>query len=182
MRRRAAIAALLLGTEAGARTAAADTQFPNVPLLTQDGTRVLFYDDLIKGRVVMINFFFTSCPIICPRTTANLVKVEEALGDRLGRDVRMISITVDPNKDTPGVLSAYSRRFGTGPGWYFVTGRRQDIDLLKRHFGVDKYGSDKTDHTGMLVYGNEATQQWAATPTMADPETIVRSVTRLVRK
>jgi len=179
---RAAIVALLLGGAVGVRAAAPDTQFPNVPLLTQDGTRMLFHDDLIKGRVVLINFFFTSCPIVCPRTTANLVKVEEALGERLGRDVRMISITVDPNKDTPGVLNAYARRFGTRPGWYFVTGRRQDIDLLKRHFGVDKYGGDKTDHTGMLVYGNEATQQWAATPVMADPDAIVRSVTRLIRR
>ena len=179
---RAAIVVLLLGSAAGARSAAPGAQFPNVPLLTQEGTRVLFHDDLIKGKVVLINFFFTSCPIICPRSTANLVKVEEALGERLGRDVRMISITVDPDKDTPEVLSTYSRRYGTKPGWYFVTGRRQDIALLKSHFGVDKYGNDKTDHTGMLVYGNEATQQWAATPTMADPETIVRSVTRLIRK
>ena len=182
MRARALLTVLVLSASVGTPAAAPDTQFPNVPLLTQDGTRVLFYDDLIKGKVVLINFFFTSCPIICPRTTANLVKVEQALGERLGREVRMISITVDPNKDTPGVLNAYARRYGTKPGWYFVTGRRQDIDVLKRQFGVDKYGSDKSDHTGMLVYGNEATQQWAATPTMADPEAIVRSVTRLIRK
>ena len=182
MRARAALLVLLLCGALGARTAAQNTPFPNVPLLTQDGTRVLFYDDLIKGRVVLINFFFTSCPIVCPRTTANLVKVEEALGERLGRDVRMISITVDPNKDTPKVLGEYARRFATKPGWYFVTGQQRDINLLKRQFGVDKYGNDKEDHTGMLVYGNEATQQWAATPTMADPDAIVRSVTRLVRR
>ena len=179
---RAAIVVLLLGSAVGAPAAAQNKQFPNVPLFTQDGTPVLFYDDLIKGRVVLINFFFTSCPLICPCTTANMVKVEEALGERLGRDVRMISITVDPEKDTPRVLGAYSRRYGTKPGWYFVTGKLEDIALLKRHFGVDFYGRDKTDHTGMLVYGNESTQQWAATPSMANPEQIVRSVTRLVRK
>jgi protein SCO1 len=178
---RVAIVVLLLGAAMGGPAAAQNKQFPNVPLFTQDGTPVLFYDDLIKGRVVLINFFFTSCPLICPRTTANLMKVEAALGDRLGRDVRIISISVDPEKDTPRVLSAYSRRYGTKAGWYFVTGKLEDIALLKRHFGVDFYGRNKTDHTGMLVYGNEATQQWAATPSMANPDQIVRSVTRLIR-
>jgi len=178
---RTALAVLLLASAVGAPAAAQNKQFPNVPLFTQDGTPVLFYDDLIKGRVVLLNFFFTSCPLICPRTTANMVKVEEALGERLGRDVRIISITVDPEKDTPRVLEAYSRRYGTKPGWYFVTGKLEDIAVLKRHFGVDFYGRDKTDHTGMLVYGNEATQQWAATPSMANPEQIVRSVMRLVK-
>jgi len=176
------VVVLLLVAAVGAPAVAQNTQFPNVPLLTQDGTRVLFYDDLIKGKVVMINFFLTSCTAICPRTTANLLRVEEALGERLERDVRMISISVDPDKDTPGVLNTYARRYGTKPGWYFVTGRKQDIDRLRSHFGVNRYGNDREDHTGMLVFGNEATQQWAATPTMADPDAIVRSVTRLVRR
>jgi protein SCO1/2 len=158
-----------------------DNQFPNVPFLTQDGTRMLFYDDLIKGRVVLINFFFTSCKTVCPRTTENLLQVEDLLGDRLGRDIRMISITVDPNKDTPEVLKEYSRRHGTKAGWYFLTGTRKDIDRVRLHLGVNRYNNDKTDHTGMLVYGNEATRQWAATPAMADPEVIVESVVRLVR-
>jgi protein SCO1/2 len=182
MTTRRTLLALLFAPVVAPHAAAVDTPFPNVPLLTQDGTRVLFYDDLIKGRVVLINFFYTSCTSICPRTTANLVKVEEALGERFGRDVRMISITVDPNNDTPNVLNAYARRFATKPGWYFVTGRRQDIDLLKSRFAVDRYGTDKSDHTGILVFGNEATQQWASTPAMGDPESIARSVTRLVRK
>jgi protein SCO1/2 len=182
MMARRTLLALLLAPAVRPEAAAPEPRFPNVPLLTQDGTRVLFYDDLIKGRVVLINFFYTSCPSICPRTTANLVKVEAALGDRLGRDVRMISISVDPDKDTPGVLNAYTRRFATKPGWYFVTGRAPDIDLLKRRFGVDRYGNDRIDHTGILVYGNEATEQWASTPAMGDPDAIARSVTRLVRK
>lgn len=182
MTTRRALLGLLLAPVVRPQAAAPRPQFPNVPLLTQDGTRVLFYDDLLKGKVVLINFFYTSCTSICPRTTANLVKVEEALGDRVGREVRMISITVDPNKDTPGVLNAYARRFATKPGWYFVTGRGEEIDLLKRRFGVDRYGNDRIDHTGILVYGNEATEQWASTPAMGDPQSIARSVTRLVRK
>jgi protein SCO1/2 len=154
--------------------------FPNVVLQTQEGTRVRFYDDLIKGKVVLINFMFTSCTSQCPLTTANLVKVEEALGERLGRDLLMISVTVDPATDTPGVLKRYARRYDTKPGWYFVTGRQKDVDLIRRRLGVLDDGVDKTQHTGILVYGNEATGQWAATPVMAQPRAIVRSVLRLV--
>lgn len=177
----AATVLLLLAGGVFARAAAPLEFFPNVLFRTQDGTRVRFYDDLVKGKVVLINFFFTSCTSICPRTTENLAKVEEALGERLGRDVRMISITVDPNTDTPEVLRKYALRYRTKPGWYFVTGSQGDIDLIRRRLGVNKDGGDKTQHTGVLVYGNEATGQWAATAAMANPATIARSVLRLVR-
>jgi len=157
--------------------------FPNVVLQTQEGKRVRFYDDLLKGKVVLINFMYTSCPIQCPRTTANLVKVEEALGDRVGRDVLMISVTVDPLTDTPAVLKRYSRRYGAAkPGWYFVTGTQKDLDLIRRRLGVLDDAVDKTQHTGVLVYGNEATGQWAATPALSQPKAIVRSVMKLVNQ
>jgi protein SCO1 len=178
---RTAVVLALLTVAAGARAAAPPESFPNVELRTQDGTRVRFYEGLIKGKVVLINFFFTSCTTICPRTTDNLVKVEEALGERLGRDVVMISITVDPGTDTPAVLGKYALRYRTKPGWYFVTGSLKDIDLIRRRLGVNRDGGDKSQHTGVLVYGNEETGQWAATPAMADPKEIVRSVLRLVK-
>ncbi|OLE79211.1 MAG: hypothetical protein AUF76_17425 [Acidobacteria bacterium 13_1_20CM_2_65_9] len=147
---------------------------------TQEGTRVLFYDDLIKGKIVLVNFMFTSCTTLCPQTTANLVKVEEALGEHVGRDIRMISVTVDPDTDTPDVLKKFSRRYDTKPGWYFVTGKKKDIELIRRRLGVYDKDTDKTQHTGILVYGNEATGHWAATPAMARPAAIVRSVMALV--
>jgi len=154
--------------------------FPNVVLQTQEGKRVRFYDDLLKGKVVLINFMYTSCPIECPRTTANLGKVEEALGDRVGRDVVMISMTVDPLNDTPAVLNRYARRYGAKPGWYFVTGKQADLDLIRRRLGVYDDAVDKTQHTGILVYGNEATGRWAATPALAPPKAIVKSVMGLM--
>jgi protein SCO1/2 len=160
----------------------AATILPNVVVQTQDGIQVRFYDDLIKGKVVLINFMFTSCTTQCPLTTANLVKVEEALGERLGRDVVMISVTVDPSVDTASVLKKYSRRYNTKPGWYFVTGRQKDIDLIRRRLGGLDNTGDKTQHTGIVVYGNEATGQWAATPAMAQPKAIVRSVMRLMNR
>lgn len=178
------VAALILAAATLVRAEAPgyDAQrFPNVALRTQDGASVRFYDDLIKGKVVMINFMFTTCTSICPRTTANLVKVEEILGERLGRDVWIVSVSVDPATDTPDVLREYAARYGTKPGWQFVTGKGKDIDLIRRKLGVYDDDGDKTKHSGVLIYGNEATGQWAATPALADPATIARSVMRLVR-
>jgi protein SCO1/2 len=166
---------------ATARPAPGQETFPNVPLRTQHGTAVRFYDDLVKGKVVLINFFFTSCTSICPRTTDNLKKVQAALGEHLGREVVMISISVDPRADTPAVLEQYALGYGTKAGWYFVTGRMEDINLVRRRLGVNRDGGDKTQHTGLLVYGNDATGQWAATPAMGEPAVIARSVLRLVR-
>ena len=177
---RIAVVVTLLALAAAARPARAQEIIPNVPLRTQHGTAVRFYDDLVKGKVALINFFFTSCTTICPRTTDNLKKVQTALGEHLGRDVVMISMSVDPRADTPAMLEQYASRYGTKPGWYFVTGRMEDINLVRRRLGVNRDGGDKTQHTGLLVYGNDATGQWAATPAMADPAVIARSVLRLV--
>jgi protein SCO1 len=153
--------------------------FPDVLVQTHAGARVRFYTDLIRGRLALINFMFTTCTNQCPLATANLMKVQEALGDRVGRDIVMVSVTVDAYTDTPAVLNRYSRRYGTRPGWYFVTGRQQDLDLIRRRLGVLDAAVDKTQHTGILVFGNDATGQWAATPAQARPTTIVRSVMRL---
>src|SRR6266850_2331875 len=93
---------------------------PNVTLRTQDGVRVRFYDDLVKGKTVLINFMFTSCTAHCPFTTANLAKVQQALGPYAGRDVFLISISIDPANDVPATLASYAARFGAGPGWTFA--------------------------------------------------------------
>lgn len=167
---------------AGPQSPGSAAGMPNVVLQTHEGQRVRFYDDLIKGKAALINFMFTSCTSQCPLATANLLKVEEGLGERLGRDIVMISVTVDPATDTPSVLKRYAGRYGTKPGWYFVTGTKKDVDLIRRRLGVLDDGVDKSQHTGMLVYGNDATGQWAATPVMAEPKTIVRGVLRLLAR
>src|SRR5213080_1947542 len=96
--------ALAIGVAVRAMAAAGEpvaSRFPNVALRTQDNRAVRFYDDIVKDRLVIISFMFTSCTSQCPRSTANLAKVQDALGDRLGRDVFMASISVDPERDTP---------------------------------------------------------------------------------
>jgi protein SCO1/2 len=152
--------------------------FPNVTLRTQDNQPVRFYDDVVKGKVVLINFMFTTCTELCPRATANLVEFQRALGDHAGRDVFMISISVDPEHDTPAVLKAYARQFDARPGWTFLTGKAADIELIQR--GLGAYPTDGTAHTGMAIYGNETSGSWSATPIIRNGAGMARIVLRLV--
>ena len=152
--------------------------FPNVALVTERGDRVRFYDDLVRGRVVIVNFMFTSCTAQCPLTTANLAKLQLALGDHAGKDVFQVSITIDPARDTPQVLAKYATRFRARPGWTFATGAADDIVLVQEKLGLPR--RDGELHTGILVYGNERKGRWAATPIMQSPDVLARIVLRVV--
>jgi protein SCO1 len=153
--------------------------FPNVPLQTHDGRSVRFYDDLVKGRKVIINFTFTSCTATCPRTTSNLSRVQNLLGERVGRDIFIVSLSLDPTTDTPEVLKAYAKTYDARPGWTFATGRREDIDRVRRRLGLYD-NADFTQHTGLLTFGNEPEGKWAATPALDKPENILYYVLRRV--
>ena len=153
--------------------------FPNVALQTHDGRSVRFYDDLVKGKKVIINFTFTSCTGTCPRTQANLARVQGMLGDRVGKDIFLVSITIDPETDTPERLAEYAKTFGARPGWTYATGTREDVDNIRRHLGL--YDSpDYTQHMGLLTFGNEPEGKWAATPALDKPENILYYVLRRV--
>lgn len=153
--------------------------FPNVQLHTHDGRSVRFYDDLVKGRKVIINFTFTSCTGTCPRTSSNLARVQEMLGDRIGRDIFLVSISIDPEHDTPERLKAYAGQFGARPGWTFATGRREDVDKIRRRLGLWD-SPDYTQHMGLLTFGNEPEGKWAATPALDTPKNILYYVLRRV--
>lgn len=159
--------------------------FPNVLLRTQDNEPVRFYDDLVKDKVVTINFFYAKCEEICPIVTANLARVQKLLGDKVGRDVFMRSITLRPELDTPEALKAYSKMHGAGPGWEFLTGSRDDVELLRRSLGFTnpdaKLDQDITQHIGNVRYGNEPLMLWGACPGQARPEWIVESISWMIQ-
>lgn len=162
------------------RRAALARTFPNPVLITDKNRAVRFYDDLVKDKVVLINFMFTSCTSLCPRATANLAKVQDALGDRLGREVWMISISIDPDHDTVPVLRAYAERNGARAGWTFATGKKADIDLIRTKLGAYDEDSDKTQHTGLVICGNETIGKWMAKYVMAQPATLANFVMGLI--
>ncbi len=191
MQRRALIKALLPGradqpipcrAPAGPR----DGYFPNVVLTTHDNEKARFYDDLVRGKVVVFNFMYTTCDGRCPLYTANLMKVQTILGPRLGRDIFMYSITLDPQTDTPRVLSRYVESHGIGPGWTFLTGKPADIEALRRRLGFvesdPQLDRQKSSHLGLIRYGNERLDRWAACPAMTNPQEIVRFLGRVEAK
>jgi protein SCO1/2 len=154
--------------------------FPNVELTTHEGKKVRFYDDLIKDKIVVINFMYADCEGICPTITTNLVKAQKILGDRIGRDIFMYSLTLSPEKDTPAALKHYVKMHGVKPGWTFLTGKAEDIETLRRSLGFftgnPKLDKDKANHIGMVKYGNERREWWGMVPGKAKPTWIAESI------
>jgi protein SCO1/2 len=136
--------------------------FPNVILTTQDGTKVRFYDDVLKGKSVVIDLIYTHCVDACPLETARLVQVQKMLGDRVGKDIFFYSISIDPAHDTPKVLKEYAQKYHTGPGWTFLTGKKSDIDLISKKLGLytEPDPNDRDGHTPSVLIGNEPGGQW----------------------
>jgi protein SCO1/2 len=146
------------GHQMGQTQSPAAKYFSDVELLDQDGRKVHFYTDMLKGKTVVINAFFTTCTSVCPPMNRNLEKVQEALGDRLGKDVFIVSISVDPTTDTPPRLKEYAQRFHAKPGWTFLTGKKENVDWAL--YKVGQYVESRDDHTTIIIVGNEATGLW----------------------
>ena len=157
---------------------AASKYFPNLELLTQDNKPVHFYEDLLKGKVVLINFMFTTCKGVCSPMTANLAKVQKYLGERVGKDVLMLSISVDPETDVPTVLKKYAESFHAQPGWYFLTGEKKNVDLVLAKLGGA--APDKSQHQSVLLIGNVPTGEWAKVHAMGSATEIADMVVKII--
>ena len=144
---------------------------PDVEVLDQDGKAIHFYTDLIKGKTVAINFIFTNCTTICPPLAATFARVQRDLGDKVGRDVHFISISVDPLTDTPERLKAWGAKFKAGAGWTFVTGDKQEIDKLLSALGASV--ARREDHSPAVIVGNDAKGVWTRTYGLAKTSQMV---------
>jgi protein SCO1/2 len=171
---------MLLEMSRAARERMRKEHFPNVTLWTQDNRQVRFYDDLIKDRVVVLNFFYAKCEGICPGVTANLVKMQKLFNGRVGRDLFMYSLTLKPEHDNPQVLKEYAGAFNVGPGWTFLTGKMDDIDAIRRGIGFaysdPELDQDKSQHIGNIRYGNEPLMLWECCPGMTHPKYLVKEI------
>jgi protein SCO1 len=160
------------GAAAGhAPYASAKMQIPDVELLDQDGRKVRFHTDLVKGKVVAINFIFTTCTTICPPLGATFARLQRELGARAGREVSLISISVDPATDTPERLKAWGAKFHAAEGWTFVTGPKPQVDELLRALGAAT--ASPSDHTPTVLIGNDAAGQWTRAYGLAGPSVLV---------
>ena len=188
---RGALAAAVLGAAAAAVLSLPSlvvsdvygaSRFPNVPLVTQDGRTVHFYDDLIKGKSVVINVIYTHCKEKCPLETAKLAQVQRLLADHIGKDLFFYSISIDPEWDTPAVLKAYAEKFHIGPGWLLLTGRPEDVTAAQKAVGLysatDAMNPD--GHLPSLMIGNEPTGQWMLNSAVDNPRFLARTISNFL--
>src|SRR5262245_35061404 len=129
--------------------------FPNLPVVTRDGKTLRFYDDLIKGKLVLFSFIFTACTNFCLITMARQAQVQLILGSRVAHDIFLDSITVEPENYTPDNLTAYADAFHAGPGWSFLTETLEDIRATNSKLGAKM--RNVSEHRNELVLGNDAT-------------------------
>lgn len=160
------------------RHEAARKYFTDVALVNQHGETLRFYSDLIKGKVVVINVFFTSCHGACPPMILSMQKIQDQLGDRLGKEAHLISITVDPAIDTPAQLKEYAQKFKARPGWHFITGRKEDVEFALAKLGQSV--KEREDHTNIFIIGNENTGLWKKAFGLAKPEELLKVVATVV--
>lgn len=167
----------MMVAEPAPRAAPRSGRIPNPVVTTHEGRAVRFYDDLIRDKVVAISMTYAQCTATCPATMGNLMRVQQMLGDRIGRDVFMYSITLFPEVDSPHVLKQYAEKFGVRPGWQFLTGAPADIESLRIALGF--YDPDpaidaiRTQHANMIRIGNGAYDRWTMSPGLVRPEQIL---------
>lgn len=164
--------------EPAAEQSPAQKYFSDVLLVNQDGEKMRLYSDLLQGKTVIINSFFATCQGSCLPLSRNLQKVQDALGDRLGKDARIISISVDPSVDTPPALKAYAKKLQAKPGWYFLTGDKESVDFALKKLG--QFVSAKESHLNLFIIGNERTGLWKKAFGLARSEEIVKVVESVI--
>ena len=148
--------------------------FTDVVLVNQDGEDMRLYSDLLHGKTVVISPFFTTCTGVCPVLSGKVAAIGRRLADRLGKDLHLISISVDPETDTPARLKAYAERFEARPGWYFLAGKKENVDWALHKLG--QYVEDREAHTNVMIIGNEATGRWRKAFGLSPPEELIRIV------
>lgn len=159
-------------------TTVSKMNIPDVELLDQNGRKIHFYTDLVKGQTVVINFIFTTCTTICPPLGATFQRVQKELGDKAGRDVRFISISVDPVTDTPERLKAWGEKFHAGDGWTFVTGAKPQVDELLRALGASS--ASREDHSPTILIGNDTRGNWTRTYGLAKTSQLVQIINDVI--
>ena len=157
-----------------AEQSAAQKYFTDVVLINQNGEKMRFYSDLLKGKVVIINSFFATCQGSCLPMSRNLEKVQQALGDHVGKDVFILSISVDPLVDTPPKLKDYAKKFNARPGWFFLTGDKENVEFALKKLG--HFVADKQDHLNIFIIGNERTGLWKKAFGLAKSDELIKVV------
>ena len=149
---------------------------PDTPVIDHRGRPLRFYSDLVKGRVVAINFIFTNCKTICPTQSIVFGQLERMAGDR---PVQLISVSLDPLNDRPEQLADWAQRYGAGPGWTLVTGAKPDIDTLLK--ALSAFVPDKNSHAALILVGDDRTATWRRLSGITPAESIKDAIDAVSR-
>jgi protein SCO1/2 len=160
-----------------AEAATAEPRIPDVNCLDQNGKKLRFHTDVVNGKVVVISFIYTTCPILCTRIGESTARLQKALGDRVGRDVHLISVSTDPVTDTPEKLKAWAARLKAKDGWTMVTGEKAEMDRLLKVLTGDTSGN-KT-HSPLLLIGNEAKNVWTESYAFESSASLIQQIDRV---
>ena len=163
-------AAVPAADAAGGNDAQKRDYYSDRKLVTQDGREVRFYSDILKDRVVLINFFFTNCRTTSARQCKVISDLQRLLGSHLGKDVFLVSMTVDPVHDTPDRIKSYARVFAARKGWIFLTGKKENVDFVNMRLG--SYTDDPNAHPAFIILANVKTGHWIK----VDPDTGAREL------
>lgn len=147
---------------------------PDAAVLNQDGKPINFYADLVRGKIVAVNFIFSTCQEVCPMQGESMAKLQAALGNRVGKEVNLISVSLDPETDSPERLKAWGKMFGAGTGWTFVTGEKKEIDKIIKAFTGGSTG--KGEHTALVIIGDESRGEWIRAYGLTEPSRLVRLI------
>jgi protein SCO1/2 len=177
---RTMIALLLLALPAAGAdlTTAGRNYFTDVELINQNGQTMRLYSDLIAGKTVVIDSFFTSCVGICPIMGGTFKRIQTVLGDHMGKDLILISVSVDPETDTPARLRDYAKSMSAKPGWYFVTGKKENVEQALHKLGL--LVDAKENHKAVVLIGNEPKGLWKKAFGLANSEDVVKMVQEVV--
>jgi protein SCO1/2 len=151
---------------------------PDLALVDQDDHEVRFYSDLIKGKKVLVSFFYTTCGSTCLRQGKVLSDLQKELGDRLGKDIFLISVTMDPETDTPQRLKTWGQQYGRRNGWTLVTGRTVEMEKLIGHLTGNPLGRLQT-HAAFIYLGNDKTNHWIAPYGLSAPKDLIKQIDEL---
>lgn len=152
-------------------------QLPDTTLLDRDGRSVRLQSDVLQDGIVVMDFVYTSCTTVCPVVSAILSRVQEALGDRVGSEVRLVSLTVDPLRDTPARLKGYAAKHGAGAGWSWLTGTPQAVNEVLK--GVGTYTPNFEDHPAVIMVGDARTGQWSRYYGFVSPQVLLTRIDAL---
>lgn len=154
-----------------AKTNAAEKYFTNTELIDQNGESRRLYRDLMHGKIVVVNSFFSSCPGACPIMMKTFSQIQETAGDRMGKDVHLLSITVDPANDTPDRLKEFALSLKARDGWYFLTGPKAQVDTVLAKLGLT--AEQRESHSNVFLIGNTKTGLWKKAMGLAKADEVV---------